>query len=578
MNCPRTLYLLTCLLAAGGGMGQCNPNSTPLPPLPLPEWDASRFPWPMYGQNVRRTGQSPFNGPATATAGGSRNWTYDAVGGGVIDLQAVVTDLGVYFGTWGVLRRDQSLTPDMWDKSDGRWYGLKLDRQGLADEQELFDPLLPAPTPVGYLLAGRTKLARDVFFTGVDNDYLVSFYNGTIEGTPCIDPDDGTQYVGRGDGRLFAIDPTAGTVKWTFQTFNPENPTDPDGGGEIIGGPVMGPGKIVYFGTVGLPWPDNPPNSPGYETNAVYAVDTQGSLVWRYPSATASLANWIYTPPVISPDGRTLYVGTYAGDFSITGQILAIDLTQPVDMPDAQRLKWSLDVEHRVGFVRRNVYVRHIAVGIDGRLYCCGLEPQLGGASPAVFAVDDLGTSGRLAWNGTIVEPQGYPSSTGQFCNGIALRETNGRLDLVYATVTHLRNSNGEAGGLLYAIDPASGMIRHSFDPGTLPTPGIGGATAPTLGADGTIYFGVRGKHVAGADAAVNGWMYAVRYDAVAGFSLVWSMEVSGVLDWVPPAIGADGGLFFGSAEPINPAEQIFWFAPNATPPNRCPRFYAVFE
>ena len=98
-------------------------------------------------------------------------------------------------------------------------------------------------------------------------------------------------------------------MMWSFTTFNPEDPKDPDGGGEIIGGPVVGPGGLVYFGTVGMPFPATR-DEPAYETNAVYAVDSAGKLRWRYPAKKATLDNWIYTPPALSPDGKTMYVGT----------------------------------------------------------------------------------------------------------------------------------------------------------------------------------------------------------------------------------------------------------------------------
>jgi outer membrane protein assembly factor BamB len=573
-----------CVIAVGGvsavllsaatcDMAPMRPNPDP---EPLPVWDAARFPWPMFGQNPRRTNQSPFNGPATYTPASPRNWRYTAQDGSVINMQATVTDAGVYFGTWGVLRRDTDLTPDMWDKSDGRYYGLHADMPPQDASRELFAPLLPAVTPVGYLYPGRRKHATDIAFTGSDNDYLVSYYNGTVEGTACVDPDDGTHYVGRGDGKVYAIDPVSGTVKWHFETFNPQLLDDPDGGGEVVGGPLLGPRGILYFATYGVPWPGNPVTNPPRETHAIYAIDRNGLFVWRYPSQEARLSNGVFVPPVISMDGTTLYVGTYPGDVNTAGELLAIDLTLPPGTPNAQRLKWSLELRDPGQSGRPNMYILHMALGIDGLLYCGGSTNQFFGAAPAVFAVRDRGNRGEFAWDDAVANPQGYPSTTGQVIGGIAIREENGGVRTVYVTTTHQRAINGD-GGALFALDPATGFARATFNPGTLANPGTGSMTAPVLGADGTIYCGARGRHPGIGSAAVNGHMYAVT-PTDGTLALLWDLEVDGLLDWAHPAIGANGGLYFGSSAPVNPAQQILWFEPGQLTPNASPEFYGVFD
>ena len=563
-------------LAAGflvlGGM-TC-PPSIPNPNLPvMPTWDSAKYPWPMFGHDVRRTSRSQFNGPTTATPGTPGNWVYTATGGAAINMQAVVTDAGVYFGTWGVLRREAGQTPDQWDKSDGRWYGLKTDAAAADGVSELFPPVRPALTPAGYLKAGRTKLARDVFWCGAGNEFIVSFYNGTIEGTPCVDPIDGTQYVGRGDGRLFAIDPATGAAKWSFQTYNPQDPTDPDGGGEIVGGPLVGPGNMVYFGTFGVPWPGSI-GDPGYESNAVYAVSTSGQLAWRYPGAEKSLSNWLLAPPALSPDGRTLYLATFAGDTAAAGELLALDLTQPAGATDAQRLRWKLTLKNTSRLFSPNVWVRAIAVGVDGRIFCAGAESHLLGLTPVFFAVTDRGNRGELAWGGKFVEPNGYPSTAGQFVAGLALKESGNTVERLYCSTTHLRAGNG-FGGLLFAVNPANGAIQATFDPATRPTPGIGGMTAPSVDGAGRVYVGIRGAHPTLFTSAVNGRMYGLT-DNGASFGVLWDFEVAGQLDWVPPAIGADGAVYFGSTDAFTPGGEINWYSSAETPANRSPKFYRI--
>lgn len=568
----RHLLLGIGLVAVLGG--GCPPVIIPPGPPPvLPEWDAQTYPWPMFGHDPRRTSRSTFDGPASATLGAPGNWVYTAVSGAAINMQAVVTNAGVYFGAWGVLRRDNSDTPDEWDKSDGRWYGLRTDSNAPGGVAENFAPVRPALTPAGYLKAGRTKLPRDEFWCGADNDYLVSFYNGTVEGTPCIDPTDGTQYVGRGDGRLFAIDPATGGVKWSFQTFNPQDPTDPDGGGEIVGGPLYGPGQMLYFGTLGVPWPGSA-NDPGYETNALYAVTTAGQLVWRYPSAERSLSNWLLAPPALSPDGRTLYIATFAGDAGVPGELMAINLTVPANAPDSQRLRWKLSLRNSHRLFAPNVYVRALAVGVNGRVFCAGGEVHFGGLTPVFSAVDDKGTRGEVAWGGNFIEPNGYPSNTAQFVAGLALKEANGTVQRLYCSTSHLRSTNG-TGGLLFSVNPANGAILATFDPSTRPTPGVGGMTAPTLDASGRIFVGIRGQHPALGVTPINGRMYGLTDDG-ATFGVLWDYEAGGLLDWVPPAIGADGAVYFGSSDVFTPGGEINWYTFSDMPANRSPKFHRI--
>ncbi|MEZ4473182.1 MAG: PQQ-binding-like beta-propeller repeat protein [bacterium] len=266
-------------------------------------WDAHRTPWPMFGLDPQRTGRSPFLGPRTLTAGAAGNWRVRAEGQAVINLQPAVDAVGVYFGGWGVQRLADGAPLTDRIKSDGRYFGLDA-----ASGEALFEPFDPAPVHGCYVHPGRAQVPRDATWCG-EGEHVVSFYNGTIEATPLIDPDNGRHYVGRGDGRLYAIDPATGAVLWTFVTFNPEDPDDPDGGGEIVGGAVMGPDRLIYFATAGLPVAD-PPLNPRYETNAVYAIDRRGHLVWRYPGRRASLERGFLAAPALDPAGETVYFGT----------------------------------------------------------------------------------------------------------------------------------------------------------------------------------------------------------------------------------------------------------------------------
>ena len=81
--------------------------------------------WLMKGHDVRRTGQSQNNGPLSIDL--AQSWTAEAPGAMVLNIGASVDQRGVYFGSWGLLRRDpMNPDPRFWDKSDGKLYGLDL--------------------------------------------------------------------------------------------------------------------------------------------------------------------------------------------------------------------------------------------------------------------------------------------------------------------------------------------------------------------------------------------------------------------------------------------------------------------
>ena len=54
--------------------------------------------------------------------------------------------------------------------------------------------------------------------------------------------------------------------------------------------------------------------------------------------------------------------------------------------------------------------------------------------------------------------------------------------------------------------------------------------------------------------------------------------RVVGQLDWVPPAVGANGALYFGSTADYPILTFLNYAAPGEVPPRTSPRFYALFE
>ncbi|MBI5723942.1 MAG: hypothetical protein HZA50_08295 [Planctomycetes bacterium] len=146
--------------------------------------------WPMRGQNVRRTGQAAVAGPRR----GTKVWTYLAKDANNLNIEPAVTGKGVFFGGWGLIRADGA-DKTKWDKMDGRIYGLNP-----ADGKELWPPFVPAPTQWAYRYDARATTAQD---SPAGAGLHLNWFNGTIEGTPAVDPSTGDLYVGRGWSRGF---------------------------------------------------------------------------------------------------------------------------------------------------------------------------------------------------------------------------------------------------------------------------------------------------------------------------------------------------------------------------------------
>lgn len=99
---------------------------------------------------------------------------------------------------------------------------------------------------------------------------------------------DGTIYIGTIDGNLHAVDPNTGTVIWSYSI-----------GGNVYSSPAIGLDGTIYIGS----WRE----TGSFGTGAVYAINPNGSLKWRYPDI--GYIDDIESSPAIDPESGVIYVG-----------------------------------------------------------------------------------------------------------------------------------------------------------------------------------------------------------------------------------------------------------------------------
>lgn len=470
--------------------------------------------WPTAGHDTRRTGQSEARGPATAVAPDEL-----VIGESNVNMPATIDEDGTLFtGTWGLAHdHGAPMDPLQWTRHDGRMYAFAADLT-----PAWADPFAGDPVPYCYVEAGRPD----------DCPHLVATraaYAGTFEGTSTLSADRTTLYVGRGDGKLYALDAATGQLRWKFPTYDPTDRDGPDGGGEIIAGPLVGPDGTIYAVTAGL---------GAYETNAVYAIDADGHEEWRFPSSDRTWQGAFQAAPALSPDGSRLYVASAWGptynepDPAVPGTLLAFDLgVSPGSGED--HLLWSLPLTLGVS----SYWPTHLAVGTDGTIFTVGgvPVPLLLTSYAIAVAYRDLGTSAQMLWQSLPLE--------GQLGKGIALREVAGVTTRVYVTTGSVYYNLSESyapAGVLVAFDPANGTKQWPTDFRPQDYGADGAMTGIALGSDGTVYTGVSG-------ITEQGRVFAVRKDG----TLAWEWTLHHLLEWGHPVLGPHGDLYVSDSGEI---------------------------
>lgn len=192
-------------------------------------------------------------------------------------------------------------------------------------------------------------------------------FHQEIWGSPAIDSD-GTIYIGSNAGKVHAIDPDTGKLKWETQRT----------GGEIFGAPVIGADGNIYAGAEDhylYVWkrPVGPTSTPVAPLARYFWKD-------RWPNGATALAN-----------GEVVFGGEqgnrYVSVKLVGGKLIKQWESDPVGEPDEKEAK----TEPLIDPVTHTIYV---SGGHSGGLYALkGTQPMADSAWPKVQR--DIKNSGR---------------------------------------------------------------------------------------------------------------------------------------------------------------------------------------
>ncbi len=518
--------------------------------------------WPTKGHDNRRTAQINVSGPATVKSVATTRIDQ----GGAINVAATVASDGTtFFGTWGTVQDNGKTDRSDWDKLSGDVLAVRPSFGTTATLASSFAPstLDPVPYCYDYNPSGASPTQ-----CGGSLSEELTMWTGTVEGTPVLSPDQKVLYLGRGDGKVYALDTKTGQMLWDFHTCNDVNdcgrtPSNPEFGGEVVAGLLLRGGTELYLGSFAVE------GSNGIESTALYKLDAaSGALVWRYPGS-GSLPGVFMAAPALSPDGNTIYAATMcapAANCTAPGYLYAFDPNgtlrwNPIPLYDGKNRPagaWSM------------------AVGTDGTVFVGG-----GGSSAcdSAYLTAFEPKQGARRW-GPVALPSGFGIPCANRTGGLALREVSGKTTRVYASTNfsaEMSPIGQPTGGRVFAFDPATGKQSWGspfFDPSR--AGGFGNALYPSIDKDGTIYTGSSGSYVSGSPA------YPVqrgaRIFAVTEKGAVkWSYDAQGVIAYAHPVLGGDGALRFGDmrARNVDP-----WLRPANDPiyagVDQSPAFYAI--
>ena len=348
---------------------------------------------------------------------------------------------------------------------------------------------------------------------------------GAYYASPALSRDEQAVYFGTSKGSLgtpeignafYAVSVATGERQWEFPLV----------GAEVRSTPAVGPdGSITFVAQ------QRTPNGLGVERELLYRLSPAGQLAWTYDVNPSRLGviQVGQSAPTVASDG-TVYVAAGAlyairadGTLKWTrfdpavedlrnapvigadGTLYFVYHNIPLTAlsPDDGHTIWSLDLG-----VNDHVFASP-AIGADGTIYVA-TQPCV------VYAVSPNGT---LLWT--------FDTSTIGYACTMRSSPAVARDGSIY-----LGTNSGSPSSVFVALNP-NGTLKWTFEPADLP-PDVPSShfdiySSPTIGSDGTIYFGQE-----------FGRVYALEPSSGA---ILWMVETQSGITWSSPALTGLGTL-----------------------------------
>jgi outer membrane protein assembly factor BamB len=348
----------------------------------------------------------------------------------------------------------------------------------------------------------------------------------TYYGSPALSHDEQTVYLGTSTGSLgapettnafYALSVATGDVRWEL----------PLGVNEVRSTPAIGPdGSITFVAE------ERTPSGAGVVHDLLYRLSSSGEILWTYDINPSGLGviQVGQSAPTIASDG-TVYVA--AGALYAIRSDGTLKWTRFAGTTEDLRNAPVIGADGTLYFVYHNIPLTaldpsdghtlwaldlglndHVlaspAIGADGTIYVA-TQPGV------VYAVS---SSGALLWTFET-------SSIGYSCTLRSSPAIDADGTLYFGT------NSGSPSSIFLALNP-NGTFKWAFEPADLP-PDVPSThfdiySSPTIGSDGTIYFGQEFGRVYALDPA----------DA----AIRWMVETQSGITWSSPTLSDPGTLF----------------------------------
>ncbi len=329
--------------------------------------------------------------------------------------------------------------------------------------------------------------------------------------SPTIAPN-GTIYIGDNDGKIYAVNPE-GWIEWSYEV-----------GGIVYSSPTIGPDGTIYVGTS---WESGPCSG------AVYAIYSNGELIWRYPNPDSGpeyILNIASSPAI-----DTVYDAIYIGGSCMNpwgGILYAINLND-----GTLKYEFEPDPTNGSAWMPASPAIREDGMIIIGDY--SNPKGVIWAINPADFSVyDKIAVGGDIRSSAAIDSDRdriyfGNSEDTG--CN---LWAYDYNLEKVweFPTGDHVPGSPaigsdgtiyiGSYDNNLYAINPGGTEKWHYATGGRI-------FSSPAIDANNTVYVG-----------SLDHKVYAINSDG----TLKWRYDTEGAV-YSSPAIGNDGAIYVGSTD-----------------------------